>query len=74
MTLAKKILQGNSDRGLDSMPTLIAEAGVNHEGNLETAKQLIAEATEGGGIYFLRDGVLFPFVCGADWGSCLLGG
>ena len=48
MTLAKQILQGNSDRGLDSMPTLIAEAGVNHEGSLETAKQLIAEATEGG--------------------------
>ena len=48
MTLAEKILQENSDRGLDSVPILIAEAGVNHEGNLDTAKRLIAEATEGG--------------------------
>ena len=29
-------------------PYIIAEAGVNHEGNMETAKRLIREAKEGG--------------------------
>ena len=29
-------------------PYLIAEAGVNHEGNIELAKRLIEEAKEGG--------------------------
>lgn len=29
-------------------PFIIAEAGVNHEGSIETAKRLIAEAAEGG--------------------------
>jgi len=30
------------------MPYIIAEAGVNHEGNMDLAKRLIDEATEGG--------------------------
>ena len=30
------------------IPYIIAEAGVNHEGNLENAKRLIDEAAEGG--------------------------
>ena len=35
-------------------PYIIAEAGVNHEGNLDTAKRLIEEAAEGG-----ADGIKF---------------
>ncbi|MDR1776460.1 MAG: N-acetylneuraminate synthase family protein [Desulfovibrio sp.] len=30
------------------MPCVIAEAGVNHEGSMDTAKRLVAEAAEGG--------------------------
>ena len=30
------------------LPYIMAEAGVNHEGNLDTAKRLIEEAGEGG--------------------------
>ena len=30
------------------MPLIIAEAGVNHEGSMDTAKRLIDEACEGG--------------------------
>ncbi|MDR2572944.1 MAG: N-acetylneuraminate synthase family protein [Desulfovibrio sp.] len=30
------------------MPCVIAEAGVNHEGNMDIAKRLVAEAAEGG--------------------------
>ena len=33
--------------GFDS-PYMIAEAGVNHEGSIETARRLIGEAAEGG--------------------------
>jgi N-acetylneuraminate synthase len=31
-----------------SMPFVIAEAGVNHEGNMDIARRLVAEAAEGG--------------------------
>jgi len=40
--------QGRVDLPGVSRPYVIAEAGVNHEGNMELAKQLIAEAADGG--------------------------
>ena len=38
------LFKGNNNK----RPYIIAEAGVNHEGNLELAKRLIDEAKEGG--------------------------
>jgi len=46
MMLADEIV--NKDRGLPRKPYIIAEAGVNHEGCLDTAHRLIGEASEAG--------------------------
>jgi len=43
-----EILLGNKTIGRDSLPYVIAEIGVNHEGSLEKAKELIILAKEGG--------------------------
>ena len=40
--------QKQSLKKLPSIPYIIAEAGVNHEGNMDTAKRLIDEACEAG--------------------------
>ena len=36
------------NEAVDVAPFVIAESGVNHEGSMETAQRLIAEAAEGG--------------------------
>jgi N-acetylneuraminate synthase len=41
-------MSGNVGLSLSRPPFLIAEAGVNHEGSMETARRLIEEAAEGG--------------------------
>ena len=41
-------IRNPSELGEISWPYLIAEAGVNHEGSLDTAYRLIDEAKEGG--------------------------
>ncbi len=47
MKLADFLSQSSYDLTI-KRPYIIAEAGVNHEGNMELAKRLIAEAKEGG--------------------------
>ena len=42
-----RYILGVSSKKYD-IPYIIAEAGVNHEGNMELAKRLIHEAKEGG--------------------------
>ena len=48
MNLRELIEQPRQQANLISRPYLIAEAGVNHEGNMDLAKRLINEAKEGG--------------------------
>jgi sialic acid synthase SpsE len=48
MRLAELLADKALGRGAPRQPCLIAEAGVNHEGSLDTAKRLIEEAHEGG--------------------------
>ena len=48
MSVADKINQYTQEAPLDLFPTVIAEAGVNHEGDMDLAKRLIEEAQEGG--------------------------
>ena len=43
-----EITLGNKTVNLTSLPYIIAEIGVNHEGSLDKAKQLIKLAKEGG--------------------------
>ncbi|EMI24771.1 sialic acid synthase [Rhodopirellula europaea SH398] len=47
MNLSKHICSKKVDLSLE-VPLVIAEAGVNHEGSMETAKKLVDEAAEGG--------------------------
>ena len=48
MKLSELFAGKASDCAAPRQPCLIAEAGVNHEGSLDTAKRLIYEAREGG--------------------------
>ena len=48
MTLAKRISTSLEGENLIQRPFVIAEAGVNHEGSINTAYRLIDEAKEGG--------------------------
>jgi sialic acid synthase SpsE len=48
MSVAQKITQYRQEAPLDLSPTVIAEAGVNHEGQMDLAKRLIDEAQEAG--------------------------
>ena len=44
----KEIKLGQKTINDDSLPYIIAEIGVNHEGSIEKAKELISLAKEGG--------------------------
>jgi N-acetylneuraminate synthase len=46
--LCERIIIKEHRTNLNISPYLIAEAGVNHEGNIDTARRLINEAAEGG--------------------------
>lgn len=46
--MLNKIVLGTREVTQDSLPYIIAEIGVNHEGSLERAKKLIDQAYEGG--------------------------
>jgi len=48
MRLSNIIQQGPPKAGRITSPYIIAEAGVNHEGNMDLARRLIDEALEGG--------------------------
>lgn len=48
MSIAKKICSYLPSEAIDLEPMVIAEAGVNHEGNMDLARRLIDEAKEGG--------------------------
>lgn len=48
MTLAQRIIKGSAGVSGEPIAYVIAEAGVNHEGDLETALRLVREAAEGG--------------------------
>ena len=48
MSVAEKIYQFKAQADLDLSPVVIAEAGVNHEGDMDLAKRLIEEAKRGG--------------------------
>tara|TARA_Y100000589_G_scaffold332324_1_gene391761 strand:+ start:19756 stop:20829 length:1074 start_codon:yes stop_codon:yes gene_type:complete len=48
MPIEKHLILGSRDLTKDSKPYIIAEIGVNHEGSLEKAKELIDLAKEGG--------------------------
>lgn len=48
MNIAENIFRGRDGDGLDRLPLMIAEAGVNHEGSMEIARRLIDEAAAGG--------------------------
>ena len=48
MSLSEYILSGGVRRRSSCRPIVIAEAGVNHEGSMETALRLIEDAAEGG--------------------------
>ncbi len=48
MNIVEIISDASPDPSGPSMPYVIAEAGVNHEGKMDLAKRLIAEAREGG--------------------------
>ena len=48
MKINREITLGSRKINQDSLPYVIAEIGVNHEGSLELAKLLIKQAKEGG--------------------------
>ena len=48
MNLPNELVLGSRKITSDSLPYVIAEIGVNHEGSIETAKLLIDQAKEGG--------------------------
>ena len=48
MAVSPEIKLGDMRINRDARPYVIAEIGVNHEGSMKTAKQLIVEAKEGG--------------------------
>ncbi|SVE25068.1 uncharacterized protein METZ01_LOCUS477922, partial [marine metagenome] len=46
--MRKTVTLGNHTVGPNSKPYIIAEIGVNHEGSMELARELIRKAKQGG--------------------------
>ena len=46
--MLKELIEGFDNKRQPDQPYVIAEAGVNHEGSMELAKELIDSAKEGG--------------------------